>query len=73
MKIEKKDDKFIFDFSLLKRWVDLANKNKIQRHYTLYKQKMQDATCILHFYFLKSERAAQLGADAGIVDPDDAG
>ena len=33
---------------------------------------MQDATCILHFYFLKSERAAQLGADAGIVDPDDA-
>ena len=30
VKIEKKDDKFSFDFTLLKRWVDLAKKNKMK-------------------------------------------
>ena len=30
VKIEKKDGKFTFDFTLLKRWVDLANKNKMK-------------------------------------------
>lgn len=30
VKIEKKDGKFIFDFTLLKRWIDLANKNKMK-------------------------------------------
>lgn len=30
VKIEKKDEKFIFDFSLLKRWIDLCRKNDIE-------------------------------------------
>ena len=30
VKIEKKGDKFFFDFTLLKRWIDLANKNKMK-------------------------------------------
>ena len=30
VKIEKKDEKYIFDFSLLKRWIDISKKNNMK-------------------------------------------